>query len=68
MILPHQTHRFEAEPLSRRAALGTLSTALLWPGLVPAQQAGVPPRLQSWPLGTPSATGIHDVAPAPALP
>lgn len=66
MVLPHQTHPFEAEPLSRRAALGALSTALLWPGAGQAQQqAGVSARLQSWPLGTPSATGIHDVAPAP---
>ena len=65
MVLPHQPHPLEAEPLSRHAALGPFSTVLLWPGLVSAQQTGAPARLQSWPIGMPSATGIHDLAPAP---
>jgi virginiamycin B lyase len=45
---------------SRRAALGTLAVVLV-PWAVPAQAA----TMQSWPLRTPSRTGIHDVAPAP---
>jgi len=50
--------------ISRREALGTLGAAALataWPSCAKAQ-AGT---MQSWPLGTPSRTGIHDVAPAP---
>ena len=51
-------------PVSRRDALGalgagTLSLALPLPALAQAS------RVQSWPLGTPRRTGIHDVAPAP---
>ena len=51
-------------PVSRRDALGalgagTLSLALPFPALAQAS------RMQSWPLGTPRRTGIHDVAPAP---
>ncbi len=33
--------------------------------LVPAARAQARTALQSWPLGTPAPTGIHDVAPAP---
>jgi virginiamycin B lyase len=43
---------------TRREALGVIG-ALCSPAL--AQ----PARLQSWPLATPSRTGIHDVAPTP---
>ena len=43
---------------TRREALGVIG-ALCSPAL--AQ----PGRVQSWPLATPSRTGIHDVAPAP---
>jgi virginiamycin B lyase len=46
---------------TRRAALATLGAAAL-PFTATAQSAGT---LQSWPLTTPRATGIHDVAPAP---
>lgn len=48
--------------MTRRAALKTLAstaTAAVW--MPPAAAA----TLQSWPLGTPHRTGIHDVAPAP---
>ena len=49
---------------SRRQALGALVSAAglatFWPPALRAQ-----PRLQSWPLGTPRPTGIHDLAPAP---
>jgi len=48
--------------MTRRAALKTLASAAV-------AAAGTPPAaaatLQSWPLGTPHRTGIHDVAPAP---
>jgi virginiamycin B lyase len=47
----------------RRTVLACLG-ALALPGVTLAQtQAST--RLQSWPLNTPRATGIHDVAPAP---
>jgi virginiamycin B lyase len=45
--------------LSRRAVLAVLAVPVL---PAPAQSAA---RLQSWPLGVPQRTGIHDVAPAP---
>jgi virginiamycin B lyase len=48
---------------NRRTVIGCLS-ALALPG-VAAAQAPTSARLQSWPLNTPRATGIHDVAPAP---
>jgi virginiamycin B lyase len=48
--------------LSRRHALGALAaTALASRAPLAAAQSG---RMQSWPLGTRSRTGIHDVAPA----
>lgn len=50
--------------ISRREALGALGATALAASLpipVSAQAA----KLQSWPLGTARATGIHDVAPAP---
>jgi virginiamycin B lyase len=49
---------------SRRDFLGVLGTGMLaaWMPESAAAQAG---RMQSWPLGTKSRTGIHDVAPAP---
>ena len=54
---------------TRRQALGTLAgaaavsalPALFSPGVQAQAGAGV----QSWPLGTPRPTGIHDLAPAP---
>jgi virginiamycin B lyase len=54
--------RRELDPAPRRAALRALAgTAALacWPA------ARAAPAMQSWPLGTPHRTGIHDVAPAP---
>jgi virginiamycin B lyase len=51
------------DPHRRRAvlALGAATAAWGLPFAAPAQSA----RMQSWPLDTPRATGIHDVAPAP---
>ena len=49
---------------SRRRALGGLvagATAAVLPSSAAAQSG----KMQSWPLGTPRATGIHDLAPAP---
>jgi virginiamycin B lyase len=48
---------------NRRQTLATLGALTLagTPLHAPAQAA----RVQSWPLNTPSRTGIHDVAPAP---
>ena len=50
--------------ISRRRALGGLIAGAAAAGLPPsaAAQSG---KMQSWPLGTPRATGIHDLAPAP---
>lgn len=50
---------------NRRDSLIALGAAALlaWPVRTLAQAPG--PRLQSWPLNTPTRTGIHDVAPAP---
>ncbi len=48
---------------SRRDALrllGGVAAATCWP-----VRAAATPTMQSWSLGTPSRTGIHDVAPAP---
>lgn len=65
----HPDVPLHALPSHRRrhvlAALPGLALGLLGaPGNAPAQQIpGM--RLQSWPLATPRATGIHDVAPAP---
>ena len=55
-----------APPNPRRHLLGAFSAATAL-ALVPrwaSAQAGAA-QLQSWPLNTPSRTGIHDVAPAP---
>ncbi len=50
--------------LQRRSALLALpGLALGLPGTAAEQTLGS--RLQSWPLNTPRATGIHDLAPAP---
>jgi len=51
------------QPISRRDALGALGAAGLAAALPPLAAQGA--RMQSWPLGTPRRTGIHDVAPAP---
>jgi virginiamycin B lyase len=47
--------------LQRRQLL-VLVAAAAWGGAARAQAS---PRVQSWPLGAPQRTGIHDVAPAP---
>ena len=47
-------------PISRSQAITGLCTA---PMLMSAQAQQ--PRMQSWPLVTPTRTGIHDLAPAP---
>jgi virginiamycin B lyase len=50
--------------LQRRHVLAWAGVTLALPA--PAQSPAQPvPRMQSWPLATPSRTGIHDVAPAP---
>jgi virginiamycin B lyase len=49
--------------ITRRGALAVGASALCLSGLQPARAA--PGTMQSWPLGTPRRTGIHDVAPAP---
>ena len=48
--------------MTRRAALKTLASAAVVAASTPPAAAAT---LQSWPLGTPHRTGIHDVAPAP---
>ena len=51
-------------PFARRrilAACGATVAASLLPGRAAAQAAA----MQSWPLGAPQRTGIHDLAPAP---
>lgn len=58
---------------TRRRVIGVgaaLTAAIAWPVPAPARAAShATPRaaakMQSWPLNTPSRTGIHDVAPAP---
>ena len=45
-------------------AAGGAALGGIWLGAAQAQPAG-PGKLQSWPLATQRATGIHDVAPAP---
>jgi virginiamycin B lyase len=50
--------------LDLRAALGVLGAGALSLAL-PATTRAQSGRMQSWPLGTPRPTGIHDVAPAP---
>lgn len=49
--------------VSRRDALGALG-AIACTISLPLRAQGAQP-MQSWPLGTPKRTGIHDVAPAP---
>ncbi len=50
---------------SRREALKGLGAAALAASLPLPLAAQASGRLQSWPLNTPSRTGIHDIAPAP---
>lgn len=51
--------------MSRRETLGWIG-AMAAAGPCTAGAADAPPpKMQSWPLATPRATGIHDVAPAP---
>ena len=51
---------------SRRQALGLLTSAAALTAFIPPPLRAQPgAALQSWPLGTPRPTGIHDLAPAP---
>ena len=50
---------------SRRHAIGLLGATALSPLLSLREAAAQGAAMQSWPLGTPRRTGIHDVAPAP---
>ena len=52
------------QAVSRRATLGALVGAAILASF-PPRAAAQSRALQSWPLVTPRATGIHDVAPAP---
>ena len=47
------------------SAIGASALAMLAPRPLHAQAANPAARLQSWPLNTRQATGIHDLAPAP---
>ena len=47
------------------SAIGASALAMLAPRHLQAQAASPSARLQSWPLNTRQATGIHDLAPAP---
>ena len=59
------THAREVTHLKRRQIVKGLAVSWL-PGAVYAQaQPTQVLKLQSWPLNTPSRTGIHDLAPAP---
>src|SRR3954453_4168055 len=49
--------------ITRRGALALGAAALSLSGLQTARAAAG--TMQSWPLGTPRRTGIHDLAPAP---
>jgi len=51
------------ETISRRDALGTLTGCAL-ASLLPQTAVAQARKMQSWPLGTASRTGIHDLAPA----
>jgi virginiamycin B lyase len=51
-------------PISRREALAAMAAATA-AALLPLPLRAQSTRVQSWPLGTPNRTGIHDVAPAP---
>ena len=48
--------------ISRRSALALFGSCVALPAMHVQAQSG---KMQSWPLGTPRRTGIHDVAPAP---
>ena len=50
---------------TRRDTLGLLGAGALAASLPYRAMAQAGAKMQSWPLGTPSRTGIHDVAPAP---
>ena len=59
------THACEVTHLKRRQIVKGLAVSWL-PGAFSAQaQPTQALKLQSWPLNTPSRTGIHDLAPAP---
>lgn len=63
----HPLRLVHAHHPDRRAALARLSAAMLLPVAATHAQAQTisPANLASWPLNTPRATGIHDLAPAP---
>lgn len=56
------TRRAALQDFGRIAGIGC---ALAVAGSWPARDAAAQARMQSWPLGTPRRTGIHDLAPAP---
>lgn len=56
--------RTSSPTLSRRAVVRGLAAGI-GGTLIDAAAQPAAPRMQSWPLDTPSRTGIHDVAPAP---
>ena len=58
--MPHAKPGPRRHALGALAALGSLAVSPRW-----AVAQTNPARQQSWPLNTPSRTGIHDVAPAP---
>ncbi|MEO6566439.1 MAG: hypothetical protein ABIO63_10435 [Casimicrobiaceae bacterium] len=51
------------DSITRRDALQVLGGAAM--AAVVPRALGATPAMQSWPLNTANATGIHDVAPAP---
>lgn len=51
--------------ISRRHMNGLLGATALSPSLMLRDASAQGAAMQSWPLGTPQRTGIHDVAPAP---
>lgn len=63
----HPLRLVHAHHPDRRAALAHLAAAMLLPvAATPAHAQTISPaNLASWPLNTPRATGIHDLAPAP---
>ncbi len=56
------TRRAALQDFGRIAGMGVV---LALAGNWPARDAAAQARMQSWPLGTPRRTGIHDLAPAP---
>jgi virginiamycin B lyase len=64
--MPDERRTAMLHSISRRFTLaGLAGLALAHLPRAAGAQAAPAARLQSWPLGTPRPTGIHDVAPAP---